>query len=125
MSEPAMRPGGQFEDIPVWQKARDLAVEVHRLLSRMDPDESLARELGRAAVAVPGRIARGHGMGSRKGWQHGLSAAAGAAARTEAALTLGIELGFYAGDDAMPALRLVREVSRALNDLLEELEGQR
>ena len=119
------RPAARFEDLPVWQKAMELAIEVRRLLALFDQEarEPLAEELARSSVAVPSRIARGFGMGSRKGWTHGLSAASGASARTEAALTLGIELGFFAGDDAMPALRLVRGVSQMLNDLLEELES--
>lgn len=117
-------PAARFEDLPVWQKAMELAIEVRRLLALFDEErEPLAEELARSSLAVPSRIARGFGMASRKGWTQGLSAASGAAARTEAALTMGIELGFYAGDDAMPALRLVRSVAQMLNDLLEELES--
>jgi four helix bundle protein len=119
-----MRPPARFEDIPAWQKAMELAIEIRRLLPLFEREEEpLAQELARSSVAVPSRIARGHGMGTRKGWQHGLSAASGAAARTEAALTLGIQLGFFAGDDAMPSLRLVRAVSQMLNDMLEELSA--
>jgi four helix bundle protein len=108
----------RFEDLPVWQKAMDLAIEVRRLLPLIgDPEEPISRELSRSSVAIASRIARGHAMETRRGWEHGLAAAAGAAARTEAALTLGIQVGFYAGDDAMPALRLVRMVAQMLAEL--------
>jgi four helix bundle protein len=108
----------RFEDLPVWQKAMELAIEIRRLLPLIDDEnDAIARELSRSSVAVPSRIARGHGMGTRKGWMHGLSAAAGAAARTEAALTLGIQLGRFAGDDAITSLLLVRDISRMLDEL--------
>jgi four helix bundle protein len=113
----------RFEDLPVWLKAMDLALEVRRLLPLIGEDEPLGRELARSSLVVPGRIARGHGAGGRKAWQHGLAIASSAAARTEAGLTLGIQRGLYAGDDAMPSLRLVRAVAQMLEEMLEELES--
>lgn len=53
--------GQGFKELLVWQKARDLAIEVYRV-TRQDPlkrDHGLTDQMRRSAVSVPSNIAEG------------------------------------------------------------------
>ena len=52
---------GNFRDLKVWQKARDLAVYIYRLTDQgiFSKDFGLKDQIRRAAVSVPSNIAEG------------------------------------------------------------------
>ena len=53
--------GKGFKELLVWQKARDLAVEIYKITSqgRFKQDFGLRDQIRRAAVSVPSNIAEG------------------------------------------------------------------
>lgn len=57
-----------FEDMPVWQKAMDLAVSVHGITSVLPKSEDygLISQMRRAAVSITDNIAEGFGRGHCK-----------------------------------------------------------
>jgi four helix bundle protein len=56
---------GKFEELKVWQRAKDLAVYVYKLTSSWK-DFGLRDQMRRAAVSAPSNIAEGDEYGSDK-----------------------------------------------------------
>ena len=59
---------GKFQDLKVWQRAKDLAVYIYRLTSEgaFLKDYGLRDQMRRAAVSIPSNIAEGDELGSQK-----------------------------------------------------------
>ena len=59
---------GKFEDLRVWQKAKDLAVFIYKLTAhgKYSKDFGLRDQIRRAAVSVPSNIAEGDELDSDK-----------------------------------------------------------
>jgi four helix bundle protein len=92
-----------------WQRARELAVEVHRAAARLPAAErfELGSQLRRAAVSVPANIAEGcarHGVAE---FAHGVSIALGSLAEVDTLLDLVRELNCLDGEtlDRLESLR--------------------
>ena len=62
----ARRPHWRFEDLEVWQLARDLAVELHRVAERLDERRlyRYAEQLRGAGLSLTNNIAEGLGSTS-------------------------------------------------------------
>jgi four helix bundle protein len=59
---------GKFQDLKVWQRAKDLAVYIYKLTSKkpFSKDFGLRDQICRAAVSIPSNIAEGDELGSNK-----------------------------------------------------------
>ena len=59
---------GNFEDLKVWQRAKDLAVYIYKLTAhgRFSKDFGLRDQIRRAAVSIPSNIAEGDELGTDK-----------------------------------------------------------
>ena len=59
---------GKFQDLKVWQRAKDLAVYIYRLTSEgaFLKDYGLRDQMRRAAVSIPSNIAEGDELGTDK-----------------------------------------------------------
>jgi len=78
----------RFEDLIVWQKARDLALLIYRVTGRsvLDRDLGLRNQMRDAAVSVMSNIAEGFERYSRKEFRQYLSVARGSAAEVRSQL---------------------------------------
>ncbi len=56
-------PYNSFEEMPVWQKAMDMAVEIFSLTEGLPrrEDYSLTSQIRRSSLSVPGNIVKGFG----------------------------------------------------------------
>jgi four helix bundle protein len=59
---------GKFQELKVWQRAKDLAVYIYKLTGKgsFAKDFSLRDQIRRAAVSIPSNIAEGDELGSNK-----------------------------------------------------------
>lgn len=59
---------GKFEELKVWQRAKDLAVYIYKLTAQgqFTKDFGLRDQMRRAAVSTPSNIAEGDEYGSNK-----------------------------------------------------------
>ena len=79
----------KFEDLEVWQIARDLSVEIYRATQdgKFSRDFGLRDQIRRAAVSVMSNIAEGFDRYSRAEFKQFLSIARGSASRCGASYT--------------------------------------
>ena len=59
---------GRFQELKVWQKAKDLAVYIYKVTNKGDvsKDFGFKDQIRRAAVSVPSNITEGDELGSNK-----------------------------------------------------------
>jgi four helix bundle protein len=86
----------RFEDLEVWQIARDLSVEIYRATQdgKFYKDFGLRDQIRRAAVSVMSNIAEGFDRYSRAEFKQFLSIARGSASEVRSQLHLALALGY-------------------------------
>ena len=96
----------------VWVAAKDLAVEVYRLVgvSALARDYGLRDQLLRAAVSVPSNIAEGYARKTSADRKHFLTIALGSCAELETQLLITSEVGLVASASAQA---LIAKVTRS------------
>ena len=59
---------GKFQDLKVWQRAKDLAVYIYKLTNKtpFSKDFGLRDQIRKAAISIPSNIAEGDELGSNK-----------------------------------------------------------
>ena len=114
----------QFEDLEVWQAARDLAVEVSRL-AREGPlakDYGFRAPLQEATFAVMAAIADGHEQGDHRELLRALHAAKGFAAKVRSLVHVAKELGYLSDQQRAGLLDRVISITRQLAGFIRYLE---
>ena len=83
----------RFEDIQVWQKARELVQEIYKMSSvgRFGKDYGLRDQIQRAAVSAMSNIAEGFARKSRKDFSHFLSFARASAVEVQSLLYVALD----------------------------------
>ena len=109
----------RFEDLGVWQKARDLAVAVYRITQdgRFARDFGLRDQIRRAAVSVMSNIAEGFDRYSRPEFRNFLSIARGSASEVRSQLHLALALGYITQSEFDRLNELCWEIARMLGSL--------
>ena len=110
-----------FKDLIVWQKAYELVKQTYQLTTCFPQEEmfGLARQMRRAAVAIPSNIAEGYGRQSTKEYRQFLSIAYGSLCELETQHLLSIDLGY--GKKAEAIESLLKEVGSMLYRMLHPL----
>lgn len=83
-------------ELRIWHSSRFLARAIHGIARLLPKDEcpELARRMRRAAIAVPGNIAKGYGSGTKRELVRFLRVAAGSLAELHSHVTLACDLGY-------------------------------
>jgi four helix bundle protein len=108
------------KDLILWQKAFDLAVEVHKATSSFPRFElfGLVAQLRRASVSVPSNIAEGSARTSTREFLHFLRIARGSLAEMQTQLHLAKAIGYLPEPTLSEIDPKVEEVGRILNAVL-------
>ena len=112
-----------YKDLIVWQKAMDLAEEIHRL-SKTFPREDLyglTSQIRRAAVSVPSNIAEGHARQSTAEFRNFLSIALGSLAEVDTQQLLAQRFEYLTPEQATKATQLMEEIAKMLHSLRAKL----
>jgi four helix bundle protein len=112
-----------FEDLLVWQKAVDLAVQVYALTRAFPADErfGLTSQLRRSAVSIPSNIAEGRGRLSQGDFRQFLGIAQGSTYEVLTQLLIAKKLRFGLPDAIAQCEDLSNEVSKMLSALIARL----
>lgn len=115
-----------YKDLIVWQKAMELAQEIH-LRSKTFPKEEvygLTSQLRRAAVSVPSNIAEGQARQGTAEFLNFLSIAQGSLAEVDTQLLLAQRFQYLQPQDATKAASLIVEISKMLASLRAKLANR-
>jgi len=107
-----------FEDLTVWKKSHDLAIEVYRITKDLPSEEkfSLVLQMRRAVISIPANIAEGFKRKGVKDKIHFYNISQGSLSELQYYLILVKDLGFKVNLDK--ANSLILEIGKMLNGLI-------
>ena len=114
-----------YQDLKVWQKSVDLAIECYRVAKKFPKSETygLTSQLQKSAVSVPANIAEGHGREHLGDYLRHLSIAYGSLMELETHLLIANRLSYADSSDIEATLLRAREIGRMLNGLMTRLKS--
>ena len=92
---------GNFQDLKVWQRSKDLAVYIYKLTTKgqFSKDYGLRDQIRRAAVSIPSNIAEGDEPGTDKQAIRHFFIAKGSSAEVLTQAIIASEIGYISTDD--------------------------
>ena len=113
-----------YKDLDVWKKSMQIVKLVYILTKEYPKDElyGLTSQMRRAAVSIPSNIAEGYARRSANSYRSFLLIASGSLCELETQILLSIEIGYVKQDTANSILKLLDDVARMLNMLINKLE---
>jgi four helix bundle protein len=92
---------GKFQELKVWQRAKDLAVYIYRITGKgvFSKDFSLKDQIRRAAVSIPSNIAEGDDLGTDKQSVNYFYIARGSSAEVLTQAIISLEINYIDNDD--------------------------
>lgn len=114
-----------FEDLVVWQKARELTKKIYELTKgkEFSKDFSLVDQLRRASVSVLSNITEGFERGSNVEFIQFLYMAKGSCGEVRAQLYVARDQGYISVEDFDSVRGLARQVGGMLGNFIEYLKG--
>ncbi len=110
----------KFEDIIAWQKSKELAVLIYRILSS-NRDYGFRDQLQRASISISNNIAEGFERHTNKEFRCFLYIAKGSCAEARSMLHVGLELKYINENNYKTAYNLTLEISRLLSAFIKTL----
>jgi four helix bundle protein len=112
-----------FEDMPVWQKAMDLAVRIHNLTERLPrkEDYGLTSQIRSSGLSVSGNISEGFGRKHTNDKLKFYYNARGSLAETKNHLIYGSKVGYFTATELKELSNLIKEIWKELNSLISSL----
>jgi len=113
-----------FEDMPVWQKAMELAVNIFKLTEKLPrkEDYGLTSQSRRSALSVPGNIAEGFGRKHTKDKLNFYYDSRASLSETKNHLIYGYRVGYFTKSEFEEHTKLIEEIWKELNSLINSLE---
>lgn len=112
-----------FEEMPVWQKAMDLAVKVFELTENLPrkEDYGLASQIRRAALSISGNLSEGFGRKHTRDKLKFYVNSRGSLAETKNHLIYGQQVGYFTKEEFASYSDLIEVIWRELNSLISSL----
>jgi four helix bundle protein len=113
-----------FEEMPVWQKAMELAENIHQLTEKLPQKEDygLTSRLRRSALSVPGNIAEGFGRNHTKDKLNFYYDSRGSLTETKSHLIYGHTVGYFDDVEFINSLELIDGIWKDLNALVHSMK---
>lgn len=112
-----------FEEMPVWQKAMELAVRIFQLTESLPRKEDfgLTSQVRRSALSVSGNISEGFGRNHSNDKQKFYFNARGSLAETKNHLIYGERTGYFENRQSDEVSDLIEAIWKELNALISAL----
>lgn len=113
-----------FEDMPVWQKAMDLAVKIFKLTEKLPrkEDYGLTSQIRKSGLSVPGNISEGFGRKHTKDKLNFYYDSRGSLSETKNHLIYGNRVGYLSQLEFDEYSNLIEEIWKDLNSLINSLQ---
>lgn len=110
---------GDFQKLKVWQRAKDLAVSIYKLIDRAPfvRDYCLKDQMWRSAVSIPSNIAEGDELGTNKQSARCFYIAKGSTAELLTQAIIAHEIGYL----AQAQFDSIKEECHAISSMLTKL----
>jgi len=114
----------RFEDLEVWQKARDIVNAVYQASSSVpfSKDYALRDQLRRAAISIPSNIAEGFSRHSNKEFIQFLFISKGSVAEVQSQLYTALDQGYISQEIFDNIYRELEVVAKQLSRLITYLK---
>jgi four helix bundle protein len=114
---------GNYNELKVWNKSVDLAIDVYRATAHFPKDEifGLRMQMRRAAVSVPSNLAEGAGRSTPKDYRRFVLQARGSILELETQVVISERLEFIDAQKCAALRNATGEIGRMLNGLLRYL----
>jgi four helix bundle protein len=114
-----------FRKLRVWQAARELAIDAHRITARMPGVKSAALrdQLTRAAMSVPTNIVEGSAHSSPREFARFLQYSLASVSELEGHVQLARDLELMTEQDFTAFLTRIVDVRKMLHGLLKRVKG--
>ena len=112
-----------FEDMPVWQKAMELAVKIFNLTETLPKKEdySLTSQIRRSSLSVSGNIAEGFGRKHTKDKLNFYYHSRGSLSETKSHLIYGRKVGYFEKKEFEDLSNFIDGIWKELNSLINSL----
>ena len=116
---------GNFKELIVWQKAKDLAVKIYQITDSGSycKDYGLKDQMTRAAVSIPSNIAEGAERDSTKEFIRYLHIAKGSAAELKTQLYIAHRVNLVPENDHQEIIANLQLLSRKIHCLINYLKN--
>jgi four helix bundle protein len=113
-----MRPHFRFEDLDIWQLAKEMAVRMHKLSEKLDAQKyyRYAEQLRAAALSVPNNIAEGSGSAHPAEFKQFLNVARRSLFENASMLLVFEAMRFWASGEIDPLLGDYDRLSRMITN---------
>ena len=114
-----------FRGLKVWQKAKDLAVEIYKVTQngRFTRDFGFKDQIRRACVSIPSNIAEGDERGSNKDAVRFFYIAKGSLAELQTQLEIAYEIDYLDEDTVNELMDKSQTVGKMLGSLIKVRAG--
>jgi four helix bundle protein len=116
----------RFEDLPVWQKSKGLAVDIYKATNKGEiaKDFSFRDQIRRSTISISSNIAEGFEKGTTREFIRSLFIAKGSAGELRSQLIIAAELDFINHTDTLNFISTTEEISRQLSGYIQSLKAQ-
>ena len=116
-----------FEELPVWQKARDLVKYVYDLTKKENffRDFTLIDQIRRSSTSIMYNISEGFERGSNTEFIQFLFISKGSAGETRSQFYVAFDQNYITKDEFDKGVYLCKDISGQLNGLIDYLKGSR
>ncbi|WP_374462049.1 four helix bundle protein [Chryseobacterium taeanense] len=114
-----------FTEMPVWQKAMDIAEKCFKISESLPKKEdyALASQIRRAAESISANIAEGFGRRTSKDKSRFYDISRGSAFETKSHLIYGHRVKYFAENESLEIQNLISEVIYDLNKITSRLNN--
>lgn len=115
----------RFEDLRVWQAARDVVNAIYKISSNgaFVRDYALRDQIRRAAISIPSNIAEGFSRHSNKEFIQFLFISKGSAAEVQSQLYTALDQGYISQETFDNIYETLEVVAKQLSRLITYLKG--
>ncbi len=112
---------GNFQELKVWQRSKDLAVLLYKITERgaFDKDWGLRNQIRRAVVSIPSNIAEGDELGTDRQTIKFFYTAKGSSAEVLTQAFIAYEIGYLTRDQFDHVKKECQAVSSMLTRLIQ------
>jgi len=111
---------GNYRDLKVWQKSKDLAVRIYRITAQgnFEKDYRFRDQIRSAAISVPSNIAEGDELGSNRQSIRHFHIARGSAAEVVTQIIIAGEIQYLTDQDTVELRTEYEHVGHMLTKLI-------